>query len=239
MGSCTIDPVLEKIIFYDIMKSIRVQKIGFIEKNHQRVIVKDLQTLINCFNEARKSNLVIYDIESTSLEVDKAIPLCISFTYDYEHTFVVPIYGHMVRDIWGVDLATVKGMICDFLTSNTPKGGHNVIAYDNLVLKHYFNIDVNNVVIDTMFMHHVIDEEQKHNLEFVASLFHGGTRYKAELKTHLPKKSKKIPDPNYSYIPEEILWDYCADDTERNYFSARSLRRFAMRDETEQVHDNI
>ena len=240
-------PKLEPEIYHDILKAFRVAKGLHYEKTAEKEVVKTLDQLKDVVDELiEKSSPLAFDIETTSLNVLEARLLCFGFSGWYGKSYTVPIVGFREADVWGCSLAQVMSELVRLFESPCKKVGHNSLSYDGPVIERCLGIKIENHAADTMLMHHALEEELPHDLEHVASLYHGGPRYKADLSEYLPKKCKLTNfreefgrDPNYSDIPTEQLWEYVAEDAERTYYSHEGLERDLLHDGTTIVHDEI
>jgi DNA polymerase-1 len=246
-GHLLMKPKLEPEVYHDILKAFRVAKGLHYELTAEKVVVKTLDQLKDVVDELiEKSSPLAFDIETTSLDVLQARLLCFGFTGWYGKSYTVPIVGYREEDIWGCSLDQVKAELVRLFDSPCKKVGQNSISYDGPVIERCLDCRINNHSADTMLMHHALEEELPHDLEHIASLYHGGPRYKADLSEHIPKGAKLTKfkkehgrPPNYSDIPTDKLWAYVAEDSDRTFYAYQGLERDLLHDGTTVVHDEI
>ncbi len=180
------------------------------------------------------ATMVAFDTETTGFDfwTDKII--CLSFSAKEGTGWVVPLYGQYMRQLWTpAEFDTIVGALRKFFSSSAPKCAQNGV-FDILMLRGNFNMEVENWVFDTMLMHHAVDENQAHSLEFLSSWYTDLDPYKKEFHDHLPKSTS-----SYSEVPEDILWKYAAGDADSTLRVANCLAAEAAEDDVTEVHDRI
>ena len=177
--------------------------------------------------EIKDAPLVCFDLESTSLNPQKAeiVGIAIALKEGAAY-FVSLIKGSEIQEAQLVEL----------LTFNQPKVGHN-LKYDLSLLKER-NLAVEGTCLDTMIAHALIAPDKKHSMDYLAESMLGYETLKFEalfepeetstsegeegadddLFTHAAKKSKKktvITEPiDYSEVPIQRLSNYACEDAD-------------------------
>ena len=108
---------------------------------------------LNFIKELSSKDAVAFDTETTSLEINKAKLLGISFSYSKNTAF----YCDVSKEEALIDLYK------NFFHSKTIKIAHN-LKYDYGILYKY-GIQINEFCFDTMIAHYLIDPEKRHNLD--------------------------------------------------------------------------
>jgi uracil-DNA glycosylase family 4 len=86
-------------------------------------------------------------------------------------------------------------LLKEFFSSEQPKVGHFASLYDNFWLS-WFGIPINNLSLDTMYMHHCLNPAEDHSLAVIASLFTEEPYWKDEAIDPKEGTSARIFKPN-------------------------------------------
>lgn len=195
--------------------------------------VDQVRALINYLLE---QDYVTWDVESTGLDTLTDQVVCIGFCAEEGSAYVVPILQQNKEEFWnGEDKEEVIAFLKSFLESDVPKGGQN-IYYDISIVKHDLGIHTPKPKHDTMLLHHLIDENQPHNLDHLTKMY-----------TTMPQQYKDEPvkylkgGHDYWKLPNNLLWKYCGRDCDSEY---RVLRKLLLQLEVEplsvkEVYENI
>lgn len=116
-------------------------------------LIQTREEHLNFIKELSSKDAVAFDTETTSLEINKAKLLGISFSYSKNTAF----YCDVSKEEALIDLYK------DFFHSKTIKIAHN-LKYDYGILYKY-GIQINEFCFDTMIAHYLIDPEKRHNLD--------------------------------------------------------------------------
>ena len=116
-------------------------------------LIQTREEHLNFIKELSSKDAVAFDTETTSLEINKAKLLGISFSYSKNTAF----YCDVSKEEALIDLYK------DFFHSKTIKIAHN-LKYDYGILYKY-GIQINDFCFDTMIAHYLIDPEKRHNLD--------------------------------------------------------------------------
>ena len=107
-------------------------------------------------NKLLSQEAVAFDTETTSLDINEAQLLGISFCYSKNEAY----YCDLSKD------QSLIHLYNDFFNSKTLKIAHN-LKYDyGILFKH--GIQINQFCFDTMLAHYLIDPEKRHNLDQLA-----------------------------------------------------------------------
>tara|TARA_B110000285_G_scaffold141769_1_gene158572 strand:- start:2534 stop:5272 length:2739 start_codon:yes stop_codon:yes gene_type:complete len=127
--------------------------LDFNSVNPDYKLIKSREEHLNFVNHLSSKEAVAFDTETTSLEIDQAKLLGISFSYSKN----IAYYCDFSKDETLIDLYE------EFFHSKTIKIAHN-LKYDYGILCKY-GIQMNEVCFDTMIAHYLIDPEKRHNLD--------------------------------------------------------------------------
>ncbi|MCH1612296.1 MAG: DNA polymerase I [Flavobacteriales bacterium] len=116
-------------------------------------LIQTREEHLNFIKELSSKDAVAFDTETTSLEINKAKLLGISFSFSKNTAF----YCDVSKEKALIDLYK------DFFHSKTIKIAHN-LKYDYGILYKY-GIQINEFCFDTMIAHYLIDPEKRHNLD--------------------------------------------------------------------------
>ena len=174
--------------------------------------------LINSFEEHEKlvellesQKKVAFDTETTSLDIDEAELLGISFCFEKNKAFYAAFpYSK-------VDIKPYISLYKNFFSSSCVKIAHN-IKYDQGILKNY-NINIDGPVYDTMIAHYLIDPEQRHNLDRLANNLLNYNPIKIE--SLIGKKG--VNQLNMKDVDLEKIKDYGAEDADVTFQLYRIL----------------
>ena len=134
----------------------KLDNIQSVKKNYQ--LISSRQEHENFIEQLSKQNVVSFDTETTSLKIDEAKLLGISFSFKANEGF----YCNLSQDI----NHEILNLYQPFFKSNSIKIAHN-LKFDLGVL--YENgIHIEGPIFDTMIAHYLIDAEQRHNLDHLS-----------------------------------------------------------------------
>ena len=187
--SNTIDP---KIIQLDW--SPPTDNLSYVNSVDSITALRLCQQLIGHFERHNLENIVVYDLETTSVNPNNADIIQIAYSLlntegevcKEDVTFVKPPYGKIpkeVTEITGISNEDVKDAqsidavlpeICNFFQDNILVG-HNIAEYDNVILrrdlKHYLDRDFTNLHYDTLVTARRLFPNEKRRLQSLADKF--------------------------------------------------------------------
>jgi DNA polymerase-1 len=156
---------------------------------------------LNFIKELSSKDVVAFDTETTSLEIDKAKLLGISFSYSKNIAF----YCDVSKEETLIDLYK------DFFHSKTIKIAHN-LKYDYGILFKY-GIQINEFCFDTMIAHYLIDPEKRHNLDQLSRTI---LNYDPiPIESLIGSKTK--PTKKMEEVEIDILKNYAAEDADLTF----------------------
>ena len=179
----------------------KLDNIQSVKKNYQ--LISSRLEHENFIELLSKQKVVSFDTETTSLKIDEAKLLGISFSFEADEGF----YCNLSQDI----NHDILNLYQPFFKSNSIKIAHN-LKFDLGVL--YENgIHIEGPIFDTMIAHYLIDAEQRHNLDHLSRTI---LKYNPIPIEDLigEKKREQI---NMSNVPVEKLKDYAAEDADLTY----------------------
>ena len=156
---------------------------------------------LNFIKELTSKDAVAFDTETSSLEIDKAKLLGISFSY----TKNIAFYCDFSKDETLIDLYE------EFFHSKTIKIAHN-LKYDYGMLFKY-GIKINEFCFDTMIAHYLIDPEKRHNLDQLSRTI---LNYDPiPIESLIGSKTK--PTKKMEEVEINILKNYAAEDADLTF----------------------
>ena len=156
---------------------------------------------LNFVNELSSKDAVAFDTETTSLEIEKAKLLGISFSFSKNTAY----YCDVSKDEKIIELYK------EFFLSKTIKIAHN-LKYDYGILFKY-GIEINEFCFDTMIAHYLIDPEKRHNLDQLSRTILNYDPIPIEsLIGSKTKPTKKMED-----VEINLLKNYAAEDADLTF----------------------
>ena len=156
---------------------------------------------LNFIKELSSKDVVAFDTETTSLEIDKAKLLGVSFSYSKNIAF----YCDVSKEETLIDLYK------DFFHSKTIKIAHN-LKYDYGILFKY-GIQINEFCFDTMIAHYLIDPEKRHNLDQLSRTI---LNYDPiPIESLIGSKTK--PTKKMEEVEIDVLKNYAAEDADLTF----------------------
>jgi DNA polymerase-1 len=156
---------------------------------------------LNFIKELSSKDVVAFDTETTSLEIEKAKLLGISFSYSKNIAF----YCDVSKEETLIDLYK------DFFHSKTIKIAHN-LKYDYGILFKY-GIQINEFCFDTMIAHYLIDPEKRHNLDQLSrTILNYDPIPIVSLIGSKTKPTKKMEE-----VEIDVLKNYAAEDADLTF----------------------
>jgi DNA polymerase-1 len=164
-------------------------------------LIQTREEHLNFIKELSSKDAVAFDTETTSLEINKAKLLGISFSFSKNTAF----YCDVSKEETLIDLYK------DFFHSKTIKIAHN-LKYDYGVLFKY-GIQINEFCFDTMIAHYLIDPEKRHNLDQLSRTILNYDPIPIEsLIGNKTKPTKKMEE-----VEIDILKNYAAEDADLTF----------------------
>ena len=156
---------------------------------------------LNFIKELSSKDVVAFDTETTSLEIDKAKLLGISFSFSKYTAF----YCDVSKE------ETIIDLYKDFFHSKTIKIAHN-LKYDYGILFKY-GIQINEFCFDTMIAHYLIDPEKRHNLDQLSRTI---LNYDPiPIESLIGSKTK--PTKKMEEVEIDVLKNYAAEDADLTF----------------------
>ena len=164
-------------------------------------LIQTREEHLNFIKELSSKDAVAFDTETTSLEINKAKLLGISFSFSKNTAF----YCDVSKEETLIDLYK------DFFHSKTIKIAHN-LKYDYGVLFKY-GIQINEFCFDTMIAHYLIDPEKRHNLDQLSRTI---LNYDPiPIESLIGSKTK--PTKKMEEVEIDILKNYAAEDADLTF----------------------
>jgi DNA polymerase-1 len=224
------------LILHDFQLASRVAEKGYSVKEvdyHVCGTVSEVESILSRLASSVE-DYISFDVETTGFDYRKDRLLCLSLSNRRGTGWVIPFVGQNERQIWSPeDLQQVQSLLRDFFSSDVPLSAHNGV-FDTLFLRGAMGIEVRNWVLDTMLLHHVVEENLAHDLGTVCSWYTDVSPYKEKLHVHLSKQAA-----SFATVPEDVLWQYSASDADVEYRVSGALVKDAVEDDVLCVHDRI
>jgi DNA polymerase-1 len=189
---------------------------GEYEEDTTNVIVAD--TLVDAYNVLdlmASSDLYSFDLETTGFNFINKEILCFSFTDEEGMAYVIPLWDQDQKIFDGKNRTALLSKIQElFLTPGNPfiawNGQFDInFLYELLGFENYPKI-LDNWFADPMLMHHLLEEETPHSLEYAAGQYLSFPPWFMPVEHY--KKEHKIK--SYKDIPGHILWPYAGTDVD-------------------------
>jgi len=235
-------PAEEVVIRHDIKRALKICqtncKVERIPTTYKvcHTLEESLNLLRQLAETTPSGSYITYDTETTGLDYRKDQMLCISFSNKIGTGWVIPILGRKLRNIWTEEehFKLIRALTEWFENPAIPKCTQNG-AFDELMLFSNFGIKVRGEVIDTMLLHHAVDENMFHNLDFLSTWYTDVAPYKKAVWNTIPKGAPR----NLSEASEDALWNYAAQDADVTFRVAGELEKEAAAEGVRIVHDRI
>ena len=164
-------------------------------------LIQTREEHLNFIKELSSKDVVAFDTETTSLEIEEAKLLGISFSYSKNIAF----YCDVSKEETLIDLYK------DFFHSKTIKIAHN-LKYDYGILFKY-GIQINEFCFDTMIAHYLIDPEKRHNLDQLSRTI---LNYDPiPIESLIGSKTK--PTKKMEEVEIDVLKNYAAEDADLTF----------------------
>ncbi len=164
-------------------------------------LIQTREEHLNFIKELSSKDAAAFDTETTSLEIDEAKLLGISFSYSKNIAF----YCDVSKEETLIDLYK------EFFSSKTIKIAHN-LKYDYGILFKY-GIQINEFCFDTMIAHYLIDPEKRHNLDQLSRTI---LNYDPiPIESLIGSKTK--PTKKMEEVEIDVLKNYAAEDADLTF----------------------
>lgn len=193
--------------------------------------LEKVRQLTACLCEAEHFS---FDLETTGLRFSEDKILCFSFARKPGEGFVIPVAQQFQTPLWqDAEKAEVANCLKTIFASAALKVAQNGVF--DLLFCWANGLAVHNYNFDTMYAHHLLDENLPHSLDAMISFMTTmplcshvlGQEWSAAKKLYKKckrKNQKGIPaeiveqvlrcGENYALLPNETLWQYAAQDAD-------------------------
>ncbi|MEG1188115.1 MAG: DNA polymerase I [Bacteroidales bacterium] len=134
------------------------------EVPHKYHLVEKQEDITNLINTLKSSKLWAFDTETTGLDPISAELVGMSFAYNENEAFYVPVPE---------DRTEAEKLVAQFKEAFEDEAilkiGQN-IKYDYIMLKRY-GVEVKGKMFDTMLAHYLIQPEQRHGMDYLAEVY--------------------------------------------------------------------
>jgi DNA polymerase-1 len=192
---------------------------------HDYYLIKNEASLDKLIKKLMSEELVSFDTETTGLDFNEAKLVGMSFSYQENQGFYVPVYGEYeapveessglfanepkeVKPDVGIDVVTAIKKVKPFLESKKIKLVGQNIKFDYLLMKKY-GIEMANIHFDSMVGSYVLEPSEEHNMD---SLSKQWLKYKpVSIKELIGKGKAEI---NMADVDVTLVSDYASEDAD-------------------------
>lgn len=175
------------------------------KKKTKYLIAQSKEKIDKVLDSLEKQKVFAFDFESTSVDPIDAKILTIGFSWK-------PRTGVSID--WESINKKQKKRICDVLGSDRIKVAHNLKYEAEMCRVH--DIPLKDPSDCTMLMHHLLDENNKHDLDTLTLVYTDMGEYWSELEKYKKEymKNNKVKKDDFSYdmLPRRVLMEYNAKD---------------------------
>jgi DNA polymerase I len=191
---------------------------------HNYYTIKDNASFDKLLKKLSTEEIVSFDTETTSTEFNDADLVGMSFAYQENQAFYVPVYGayslnsSRAEDSLfsqpsskrneGIEINYAVEKVKSFLENKKIKKVGQNIKYDCLVMKKY-GVEINNIHFDSMIGSYVLNPEEQHGMDALAVKW---LNYKPIPITELIGKGKNQVSMAEVEIPK--ISEYAAEDAD-------------------------
>ena len=193
-------------------------------------VIEKLDDLREFIHEVKQRRFFAFDTESRGLPWTKEPLILLSMCIGERENYILPFYHHTdevnspdgvngwhLRKAWSdkAKFEVIVPLLKEiFENINIHKAAHN-FKYDANVLRKHLGIRIQGYCYDTMLMHHLLNEQKPHDLEYLMDLEFGTGNYSHKVEDIVGKG--KVLKAQYDEIPDEILYPYTATDVEGTF----------------------
>ena len=184
-------------------------QLGFFETNLESIETQKVNYSIVYFSEIKLfieklkvQKEICFDTETTSLDIQQAELVGISFSFKEREAFYIPILDNQER---AQIILLLKPILED---SSIKLIGHN-LKYDSQIMKKY-NIQISHNIFDTMIAHYLINPESSHKLDVISENY---LNHKTiSIEEIIGKKG--VNQKNMKDIPVKDVYKYACEDAD-------------------------
>ncbi len=192
---------------------------------HDYYLIKNEASLDKLIKKLMSEELISFDTETTGLDFNEAKLVGMSFSYQENQGFYVPVFGEYespeeestglfanepkeVKPDVGIDIVTAIKKVKPFLESKKVKLVGQNIKFDYLLMKKY-GIEMANVHFDTMVGSYILEPSEEHNMD---SLSMQWLKYKpVSIKELIGKGKSEI---SMADVDVNIVCEYAVEDAD-------------------------
>lgn len=179
-------------------------------------VYRDLERIDSLFDYLADKKTYVLDLETTGLDFNKDEIINICFCAEEGVAHVIPLLSTCTPDVRlanfddGEVLQLKQKLITLF--KQTAIIGAN-IKFDIKFLRTFLDgFNDWDVAADTQIMHHIVQENHPHNLNFLTQFYLHWEKYDAEID-HF----KKLDELNLAYAPEDLVSQYGGTDVDGTF----------------------
>ena len=183
-------------LFFSNLKSLK-------DTPHKYYLIDTEEKISEFYEKILTTKILSLDTETTSTDAIKAELVGLSFSYEENEAYYIPIPAERTEALKIVN--KFKGI---YESPNILKVGQN-IKYDLMVLANY-GINLSGPMFDTMLAHYILQPELRHNMDYLAEIYlNYNTIHIDELIGGRGKNQRSMRELR----PEEI-YEYACEDAD-------------------------
>jgi len=196
--------------------------------NHNYILVNEGNNKAILLEKLKQCKSFCFDTETTGLDVNNCELVGVSFAFEPGEAYFL-----RVPDNYEEAVAVLQDYKTFFEDKKTEKIGQN-LKFDIAVL-HWYEIEVNGPLFDTMLAHYLIQPDMRHNMDFLSETYLG---YKpVSIEQLIGKKGKG--QGNMSRVDIQLLKDYAAEDADITLQLSQKFRPMLVETDTLHLFDEI
>lgn len=180
--------------------------------------------LISLREELEHAGRFSFDIETTGFNWMNDRILCIGFSTEPYTGYVLPILGQYGDEIWSSsDYSLITDWLIETFREDMIQCGAN-LKFDLRFLRQ-IGVKSGGFLFDVCLVHHLIDEEAPHSLDYISATYTDMAPYKDDFHKLKGKKD------GFDVVDPMELWKYLAKDVDATIRSTIALESEAGREE--------
>lgn len=191
---------------------------------HDYYTIKSEASLDKLIKKLLAEEIVSFDTETTGLDFNEAKLVGMSFAFQENQGFYLPVYGEyensetetgdlfssskIIKEKTGVEIKTAIKKIKPFLENKKVKLIGQNIKFDYLLMKKY-GVEMQNIYFDTMVASYVLDPSVEHNMDTLSVRW---LKYKPVSITELIGKGKN--EITMADVDVNLVSEYASEDAD-------------------------
>jgi len=186
---------------------------SIVNPNTKITVYRDLASIESLFLYLKQKKTYVLDLETTGLDFNKDEIINICFCAEEGDAHVIPLLSTCTPDIRysnfnECEIEELRSKLVDLFLQTELIGAN--IKFDIKFMRTFLGgFNSWRIFADTQIMHHIVQENHPHNLNFLTQFYLRWEKYDAEID-HF----KKLDELNLSYAPEDLVSRYGGTDVD-------------------------